>query len=125
MQNITYVDSFINDGKREYVSLRNLYDTMLVQDDDNVFKIAINDFFLKYKLELEDALEFYALPEGLFYKPKLLSLQKYGTTELWLALLRANNMKNITEFHLPIIRIYNPDRLNEIMRVIFKREKKM
>ena len=110
MQNITYVDSFINDGKREYVSLRNLYDTMLVQDDDNVFKIAINDFFLKYKLELEDALEFYALPEGLFYKPKLLSLQKYGTTELWLALLRANNMKNITEFHLPIIRIYNPDR---------------
>ena len=60
----------------------------------------------------------------MFYKPKMLSYELYGTTELWLAILRANNMKNISEFHYPIIKVYQPDRLKELIKVFFKREDK-
>ena len=128
MPDITYIDQYINDGEKETISLSNLYDTILVGDEDNennIFRIPINDFFLKYKRELEDCLEYYMLPDTMFYKPKLLSLELYGTTELWLGILRANNMRNVSEFHYPLIKVYNPDRLKDLIKVFFKREEKM
>ena len=128
MPDITYIDQYINDGEKETISLSNLYDTILVGDEDNennIFRIPINDFFLKYKRELEDCLEYYMLPDPMFYKPKLLSLELYGTTELWLGILRANNMRNVSEFHYPLIKVYNPDRLKDLIKVFFKREEKM
>lgn len=127
MIDTTYIDQYINDGKRETISLNNLYDTILIgdaDDDTKIFRIPTNDFFLKHRKELESSLIFYSIPETMFYKPKLLSLELYGTTELWLALLRANNMKNVTEFHYPYIKVYDPDRLKELIKIFFKREGK-
>lgn len=127
MPDTTYIDQYINDGKKSTISLNNLYDTILVgdeNDDKNIFRIPTNDFFLKYRRELEESLQFYSIPQTMFYKPKLLSYEIYGTTELWLAILRANNMRNTSEFHYPLIKVYNPDRLKELIKVFFKREKK-
>lgn len=127
MPDTTYIDQYINDGKKSTISLNNLYDTILVgdeNDDTNIFRIPTNDFFLKYRRELEESLQFYSIPQTMFYKPKLLSYEIYGTTELWLAILRANNMRNTSEFHYPLIKVYNPDRLKELIKVFFKREKK-
>ena len=124
---VTYIDQYINDGKKETISLTNLYDTILVGEEDdesNIFRIPINDFFLKYRRELEESKRVYSIPQTMFYKPKMLSYELYGTTELWLAILRANNMKNISEFHYPIIKVYQPDRLKELIKVFFKREDK-
>lgn len=124
---VTYIDQYINDGKKETISLTNLYDTILVGEEDdesNIFRIPINDFFLKYRRELEESKIVYSIPQTMFYKPKMLSYELYGTTELWLAILRANNMKNISEFHYPIIKVYQPDRLKELIKVFFKREDK-
>lgn len=128
MANITYIDKYINDGNKAVISMKNLYDTILVgneDDEDHIYRIAIDDFFIKHRRELEDIVQWYSVPESMFYKPKLLSEQLYGTTELWLALLRANDMRNVTEFCYPIIKVYNPTALKEIIKVFFKREKKM
>lgn len=127
LPNITYVDKFISDGNNQVLSLNNFYDTILTRDinkEDSIARIPFDDFFIKYREQLKECIQYYSLPESLFYKPKSLSYELYGTTELWLALLRVNEMRNITEFHLPIIRIYNPGQVKDLINIFFKREKK-
>lgn len=128
MPDITYIDQYIDDGNKQVISLKNLYDTLLVGDvnnDEHIFKIPIADFFIKYRDQLSGCIEYYTLPESMFYKPKTVSKELYGTTELWLSLLRVNGMKNISEFSLPIIKIYNSDSLKSLINIFFKREKKI
>ena len=127
MVDSTYMDQYIADGQNESISLHNLYDTILVgqSDNDHIFRIPINDFFLKYRDELSKYIEIYSVPQHMFYKPKLLSFTLYGTTELWVSLLRVNNMHNITEFHLPCVKIYEPGAVKELIKIFFKREGKI
>ena len=125
--NNTYIDQFINDGQQMTISMKNLYNTILITDADNedhIFRVPLDDFFLRYKSDLDLIVQYYSLPQTMFYKPKMLSLEQYGTTELWLPILRVNGMKNITEFHNPIIKLYNPDSLKELIKIYFKREGK-
>ena len=53
------------------------------------------------------------------YKPKMLSEDLYGTTELWDTLLILNNATSVSEFKLKKLKLYDPTRLkayiNEIM----------
>lgn len=125
LPDITYLDQYILDGEQSTLMLRNFYDTLLVTDannETNMFRIPLNDFFIKYREQLAVTEQFYSLPQSLFYKPKSLSYNLYGTTELWLALLRVNGLRNISEFHYPIIKIYNPNQLMELINIFFKRE---
>lgn len=124
LPDITYIDKYIADGKKETISLRNFYETLLVGDvnnPDHIFRIPISDFFVNYKRELDTIVQYYSVPQSMFYKPKSVSFELYGTTELWLALLRLNEMRNITEFHQPIIKIYNANSLKELIDIFFKR----
>lgn len=123
---ITDINQFIDDNKKAVLSLNNFYDNITLEDN-NKCKILIpwNDFFLRYRKELEEIEEWHTIPESHFYKPKMVSFEIYGTTELWLALLRVNNMRNITEFHFPIIKVYNAKGLMELINIFFKREKKV
>ena len=124
LPDITYMHNYISQGKKETLSLKNFYETILVGDIDNtehIIRIPIGDFFVKYRNELDSIVQYYSLPQSLFYKPKSVSYQLYGTTELWLSLLRLNNMRNITEFHQPIIKIYNANSLKELIDIFFKR----
>lgn len=128
MPNQTYIDQYINDGKKDARSLTKLYDTMLVgnvKDTSDIYRVPFNDFFLKYKHELENIIGLYQLDEEYFYKPKALSFMEYGTTEFWLAILRVNDMRSIAEFHQPIIYMYDADALLELVKVFLKREEKM
>jgi len=124
---ITYINEFIADGQKASISLKNLYDTILIGDADNlehIYRMPIGDFFTKYREQLIPTIQWYSLPQHMFYKPKMVSMELYGTTELWLALLRVNSMTNITEFHQPMIKVYNPDQLKELITIFFKREGK-
>lgn len=126
--NQTYIDTYITDGQKEVLSLKNFYDTILTADADNVshiVRIPIGDFFINYRSQLESIVQYYSMSDRFFYQPKTLSLELYGTTEMWLALLRVNNMRNITEFHLPLIKVYNPADVKELINILFKREGKM
>ena len=128
LPNLTYIDSYISDGQTAVMSLKNFYDSVLVSDIDNrdhVFQIAYDDFFLKYKYQLETIVVEYNLPERYFYKPKTASLELYGTTEMWLGLLRLNNMRNITEFCQPNIKVYSPGDFKDMVSIFFKREGKV
>lgn len=127
LPDITYVDVYVNDGQRSVLSLKNFYETILVSSVDNpdhIYRIPINDFFIRYKDQLVDSVQYYNVPESMFYKPKMLSLELYETTEIWLGLLRLNDMRNTSEFYQPIIKVYNPDMLKEFINIFFKREGK-
>lgn len=124
--NTTYIDEYITDGHKAILSLKNFYNTILISKDDSlqhIYRVPFEDFFIKYKKQLSACVEYYSLPESMYYQPKTVSLELYGTTEMWLSLLRVNGMRNITEFHIPIIKIYNPDEVKELINIFFKREK--
>lgn len=125
MPNNTYLDKYIKDGKAATISLKNIYESMLISSESNpnhVYRTAFNDFFIKHADHIKDCIQLYQIPDTMYYKPKLVSMSLYGTTELWIALLRLNRMTHITEFHYPIIKVYNPDRLSEYINIFFKRE---
>lgn len=128
LPNITYVDAFIDDGQQAVLSLKNFYDTMLVKNKENadhIYKIPISDFFVQHRTELSSIVQYYAMSESMFYKPKMVSYDLYNTTELWLSLLRLNEMRNVTEFHIPVIKVYNPSAIKELINIFFKREGKI
>ena len=52
------------------------------------------------------------------YRPKLLSYDLYGTTDLWHLILWINNMYSVTQFNESSIYIFNPDKLNLLVRII-------
>lgn len=125
LPNTTYMDAFINDGNRETISLNNLYETKLITNADNpshIYRVPWDDFFIKYRKQLNQIVALYSVPQDRLYKPKMVSYELYGTTELWLGLLRLNNMRNISEFSLPIIKIYSPYQVKELIDIFFKRE---
>lgn len=127
LEKITYIDDIIESGKTELHSLKNIYDTLLVRDESSgirYYRIPFNDFFLKYREELSGIITYYSLDERAYYKPKSVSLELYDTTELWIALLRVNNMKNISEFCIPTIKVYDKDQLFSLMDIFFQREGK-
>jgi len=124
---IMYLDTFISEGNKATVSLHNLYDTQLIMDANNpthIYRTPFDDFFLKHHNELQSIEKYVQLDQHYYYKPKSVSDILYGTTELWLALLRCNNMKTIPEFCKPIIKIYKPQELADLIRVFFRREDK-
>lgn len=124
---VTYVDQFIIDGQSAVLSLKNFYESMLIMDSDkrnHIIRVPWYDTFLKYRSELSEYVQLYNVPDTMMYQPKSVSMELYGTTELWLALLRLNGMRNITEFIEPMIEIYNPTQLMELLTIFFKREGK-
>lgn len=124
---IMYIDSFIAEGSKAMISLHNIYDTQLIIDGNNpnhIYRTAFDDFFLKYNKELNTIRRYLRIDDQYYYKPKMVSEMLYGTTELWIALLRCNDMKTIPEFCRPVIRIYDPEKLAELIRIFFKREGK-
>lgn len=125
LPNITYVDTYIDDGNQAIYALKNFYDTMLIGDIDNknhIIRVPIYDFFLKYRSQLEECVQYFNLPEIFFYKPKSLSFELYESTEMWLALLRLNAMRSIIEFNQPLIKVYNPHQVRELIDIFFRRD---
>lgn len=127
MMRHTFIDEYIEDGQKAIYGLKHFYDSILIQnyENDRIIKVPWDDFFLKYKDELYDAIQLYNVPVKNFYRPKSVSLDIYQTTELWMGLMRLNNFRNITEFDQSIIKIYNPAKLKELVNIFFKREKKI
>lgn len=123
MPNATYIDQYIADGQNETIALHNFFDTVLIanQEKDHIIRVPIGDFFIDHMDDFSGIIQLYNIPETMFYKPKMLSLEVYGTVELWLAILRLNGMKNITEFHKSVILLWQPDGLKELINVFFKR----
>lgn len=124
LHNATYINQFIQDGNNDSLGIQNFFTSTLLanQTKDHIIRIPIGDFFVQHMDEFRDIIQIYNIPETMFYRPKMLSLEVYGTTELWLAILRLNKMRNVTEFHKPVILLWNADSIKELINVFFKRE---
>ena len=124
LHNATYINQLIQDGNNDSLGIQNFYSSTLLanQAKDHIIRIPIGDFFVQHMDEFRDIIQIYNIPETMFYRPKMLSLEVYGTTELWLAILRLNKMRNVTEFHKPVILLWNADSIKELINVFFKRE---
>lgn len=127
MDPITNIQDFIKTNLRNVYRTDNYYQKLLVSPnpEKHIFKIPIEDFFLEHRNEFK-VLEASTMIDDLyFYKPKLFSQIYYGTTEMWLPVLRLNNMRNITEFNKSIIKVYNKAVVKDLINIFFKREGKL
>jgi len=125
---MTFVDRLIVDGQSELMNLPRFYDSVLMTNRDrseHIIRIPTYDIFLRYREHFQEAVILYQLPRSMIYKPKLVSSELYGTTEMWLSLLRLNAMRNVAEFNRPMIMVYDPSIIRELIELFFKREGKI
>lgn len=54
------------------------------------------------------------------FKPKLLSMRLYGTTDLWHMILWLNNMTSASQFSRRKIIVFNPDSMDVLNRIVEK-----
>ena len=121
MSTTTHMTDFSANNLNNNSSLNKFYRTLLTVDSEDlstINRIPYDDFFTRYAGPLSQiTVQYIVLPEY-FYQPKTVSQMIYGTTELWLGLLR-----NITEFNQDIISIYEPAQLSSLIKIFFNREK--
>lgn len=53
------------------------------------------------------------------YKPKMLSYDLYGTTELWSILLYINDCKSVMDFNKTRLKLLYPDKIEDLLNEIF------
>lgn len=111
------------------ISYRALHTTALISNSDGEDKIEIPyiSILSKYRHFLDNIRIKVAFDDVLarkyLYKPKSLSYDLYGTTELWFELLRLNNWSSISEFKPKSIYVYDKNKLKDMLNEILILEK--
>lgn len=131
MYNFTHMLDSIHDSKEAEICAKNI--AMLADLYDKAsgetIRFPYSSLLNKYRDFLSSAEELTKLSNGELilyqFQPKRLSSKLYGTTELWADLLQINGMISILEFKRPIIRIYNPAKLNDLLNEILIMEGKI
>lgn len=117
------IEELVNSVNNMEVSYRNLHTYAHIRNKDDVIKIPYKSVIKEYLPFLQSSvvtLEMGDVEASKYrFKPKRLSYDLYGTTELWSALLELNDMASIIDFDTNIIKVFNPKEfktlLNEIM----------
>ena len=80
----------------------------------NIYKDYLSNIIMEIELNAEEQVMY-------LYKPKLLSEDLYGTTELWDTILLLNDCVSVIDFKPVTVKIYDPEEfkalLNEIMLI--------
>lgn len=119
------MDEQVSLAKELEISYRTLHPAVLLHDkqSDRTIKIPYASITNKYKHFLSQNITNIDLTkddqEKYRFKPKLLSMDLYGTTELWNDLMHLNYVYSVMDFQPVKIRCYNPHTfkklLNEVM----------
>ena len=125
MYDHTYINKSIEDSRDADFKASNLYFTAAIEDkaSGDVIRVPYSSITQKYADILSQYVRIVGYTESQFkkyqYKPKLLSQDIYGTTELWASLLQLNGMVSVLEFNRPYLKVYDPnvilDVLNELL----------
>lgn len=117
----------VNHGEELEISYRNLHSKAIIHDQerDIHLRIPFDSLINKYRYFLDKIVITINLDETYRkyyrFRPKLLSYDTYGTTELWFALLELNGCASVIDFDLKTIKIYDPKKfksyINEIMNL--------
>lgn len=110
-------------GKELEISSNKLHYKKIITNSNNEnFIFSISGIFDKYYELMKERTMIIELSDSEYrkyiYKPKLLSLDLYGTTELDFLLLRLNNMTSCIYFNKQTLKVFDKDittLLNEIM----------
>lgn len=105
------------------ISYRNLHTNVYIKNKDDVIKIPYKSIIREYLPYLQSSVvELKLSPEEVSkyrFKPKKLSYDLYGTTELWSALLELNRLYSIIEFNKEAYKVFEPKEfmtlLNEVL----------
>jgi hypothetical protein len=79
----------------------------------NKYMSILKNYFINVTLTDEEMTKY-------SYQPKKLSLDLYGTIELWFLLIRINNLTSISEFNKKKIKIFHPDYLDILNKIMIK-----
>jgi len=95
-------------------------------NSNNLIIFNYNSLIEKYKYFLEKYIKTIEFNDTEYekykFKPKSLSMDLYGTTELWSAILRINDIISISEFSLKKIRLFTTDILSVLNEVLILEE---
>lgn len=105
------------------ISYRNLHTNIYIKNKDDTIKIPYKSIIREYLPYLQSSVvELKFSPEEVSkyrFKPKKLSYDLYGTTELWSALLELNQLYSIIEFNKEVYKVFEPKEfmtlLNEVL----------
>lgn len=111
------VDSEISVATTSY--LLNINDTIITTS--SIFDSYI-DFIMPNTVLISLTDEEY---EKYKFDPKLLSLELYGTMELWFLLLKINRCSSLFEFKSKLVRIIHPNELDVINKIINLNEERL
>ena len=106
------------------ISYRTLHPSLVISNvkDDDVIRVPYSSIINKYKdflstivveIKLDDAMR-----EKYMYKPKMVSNELYGTTELWSEILILNNAYSVIEFKPRVLKCYDPNRFKSFINEI-------
>lgn len=119
----------INNAEKWEISYRTLHPSAILKDEfsSRNIEIPFSSLTNKYRHFLSKIVRTTTLDDKLQarYKqrPKLVSYDLYGTTELWNDILILNNCFSTIEFNPVTIKAYNPDKLKEYLNEILILEK--
>lgn len=105
------------------ISYRNLHTNVYIKNKDDVIKIPYKSIIREYLPYLQNSVvELELGPSEITkyrFKPKKLSYDLYGTTELWSSLLELNHLYSVIEFNKEVYKVFEPKEfmtlLNEIL----------
>ena len=119
----TYLSDLIDDVKDADISYRKLHSLATISgitipffSITNKYKDVLAAIATEVQLTEADMLKYR-------YKPKLLSLDLYGTTELWYTILELNSIISTLEFDKYTLIVYHPSTIEDMINEILILEK--
>lgn len=127
MYEVSSITDHIDYGNQLPVSHRTIHMKAAFIDNNNKAIIhCANNLLNKYSELLDDYIIETTLTDDEFvdykYKPKSLSLDMYGTTELWSSILAINNMDSVVEFNKKKIKLFRDDILEMLEEILILEE---
>ena len=65
------------------------------------------------------------ISEDYYYRPEMISLKLYNTTELWYLILFLNKLESSDKLEYDVIRVLDPDAVNTLLEMIVSEQKKI
>jgi hypothetical protein len=116
------IQELIESEDDKEISYRNLHRQAEIVNNNKVIRIPYKSILRDYMPFFKSAIEELNFEELEFkkyqFKPKRLSYDLYGTTELWATLLELNNMFSIINFNKRKIKVYKPDEFKRLLNEV-------
>lgn len=120
------VEDFINMGDSDEVTYNNFSILVKCIGENSMIQYAQDNIIYDYLTELKEKAIDYTLNDNEYvkyrYKPKLLSYDIYGTTELYFVIMALNGMCNIKDFNKRKLKLLFKGDLLNLLNDIYSAE---